>query len=112
MKQPVKLGELARAIEAPPSGNPDAEVTDVTHNSRDAKAGSLFAAVRGALLDAHKFIPQVMAQGALGVISEMDRPADFTGAWLKVDNIRRAMAIAATEVQHHPSYELQLVGIT
>jgi UDP-N-acetylmuramoyl-L-alanyl-D-glutamate--2,6-diaminopimelate ligase len=53
-----------------------------------------------------------MEQGAAGVISELERPADFTGAWLQVENVRRAMALAAAEVHHHPSRELQLTGIT
>jgi len=88
------------------------EVTDVTHNSRQAGKGSLFVAVRGELFDAHKFIPQVMQQGAVGVISELERPANFTGAWIQVENIRRAMALAAAEVHHHPARELNLVGIT
>ena len=34
-------------------------------------------AVRGELFDAHKFVPQVMEQGAVGVISEQERPAEF-----------------------------------
>ena len=62
------------------SGNLNSEVTDVTHDSRHAKEGSLFTAVRGELFDAHKFIPQVMQQGAVGVISELARPDDFSGA--------------------------------
>jgi UDP-N-acetylmuramoyl-L-alanyl-D-glutamate--2,6-diaminopimelate ligase len=94
------------------SGEPGTVITDVTHDSRQAKEGSLFAAVRGELFDAHKFVAQVMQQGAAGVISELDRPADFNGAWIKVENIRRAMALAAAEVHHHPSRELNLVGIT
>ena len=53
-----------------------------------------------------------MEAGALGVISELERPADFHGAWLQVSNVRRAMALAAAEVHHHPSRELQLVGVT
>src|SRR5437763_13926341 len=77
-----------------------------------AGQGSLFVAVRGELLDAHKFIPQVMQQGAVGVISELERPANFTGAWIQVENVRRAMALVAAEVHHHPSRELNLVGIT
>ena len=64
------------------------------------------------MFDAHKFVPQVMEQGAVGVISESPRPEKFNGAWLQVENIRRAMALAAAEVHHHPSRELQLVGIT
>ena len=87
-------------------------ITDVTHDSRQARQGSLFAAVRGELLDAHKFIPQVIGQGAVGVISELERPNDFTGTWIQVEDIRRAMALAAAEVHHHPSRELNLVGIT
>ena len=110
--QPIRLGDLAAGIDATLTGDPDAAVTDVTHDSRDARPGSLFAAVRGALLDAHKFIPQVMQLGAVGVISELERPADFNGAWLHVEDVRRAMALAAAEIQDHPSRELQLVGIT
>jgi UDP-N-acetylmuramyl-tripeptide synthetase len=53
-----------------------------------------------------------MQQGAVGVISELERPADFAGAWIEVTEIRRAMALAAAEVHDHPSRELQLVGIT
>jgi UDP-N-acetylmuramoyl-L-alanyl-D-glutamate--2,6-diaminopimelate ligase len=110
--QPVTLKQVAAATGGNLSGDENFVVTDVSHDSRRAGPGSLFVAVRGGLLDAHKFIPQVIAQGALGVISELDRPADFNGAWLRVDNVRRAMALAAAEVHHHPSRELQLVGIT
>ena len=100
-------------------------VTDVVHDSRQARQGTLFAAVRGELFDAHKFIPQVIKQGAAGVISESEPPAEWSSrgdsqsgrglapaAWLQVENIRRAMALAAAEVHHHPSRELKLVGIT
>jgi UDP-N-acetylmuramoyl-L-alanyl-D-glutamate--2,6-diaminopimelate ligase len=111
-KQSVTLKQVADATAGELSGDENAVVTDVSHDSRRTGSGSLFVAVRGGLFDAHKFIPQVMAQGALGVISELERPGDFDGAWLRVDNVRRAMALAAAEVHHHPSRELQLVGIT
>jgi UDP-N-acetylmuramoyl-L-alanyl-D-glutamate--2,6-diaminopimelate ligase len=111
-RKTVTLGDLARVTEGELSGEPGTVITDITHDSRQAKEGTLFAAVRGELFDAHKFITQVMQQGSAGVISELDRPADFNGAWIKVENIRRAMALAAAEVHHHPSRELDLVGIT
>ena len=111
-KKLVTVRDVARVAEAEAFGPSDAVVTDVTHDSRQAKAGTLFSAIRGELFDAHKFIPQVMQQGAEGVISEAEKPADFTGAWIQVKNIRRAMALAAAEVHHHPSRELNLVGIT
>jgi len=110
--QPVSAGEVAAASQGTLSGDAKAAITDVTHDSRQAKAGSLFAAVRGELFDAHKFIPQVMQQGAVGVISELARPSDFQGVWIQVEDIRRAMAVAAAAVHRHPSHELKLAGIT
>ena len=53
-----------------------------------------------------------MSQGAAGVLSERAAPDDFPGVWLQVENIRRAMALAAAAIHHHPSRELQLTGIT
>ena len=110
--QPIPLTRIAEATYGNLTGGENLLVTDVSHDSRQAGPGVLFVAIRGALLDAHKFIPQVMAAGAVGVISEQERPQDFQGGWLQVDNVRCAMAPAAAEVHRHPSRELQLVGIT
>ncbi len=109
---PITLKDIATITEAIASGPLSTELLDVTHDSRQAKPGSLFVAIRGELFDAHKFIPQVIAQDAAGVLSEQAAPPGFEGAWLQVENVRRAMALAAAAVQHHPSRELQLVGIT
>ncbi len=111
-KLPVTLKRIAKATGGALTGDENIQVTDVTHNSRQAGPGALFVAVRGALVDAHKFIPQVMEQGAAGVISEQAPPENFSGAWLQVENVRRVMALAAAAVHHHPSRELQLAGIT
>src|SRR5436190_16905738 len=114
--QPISLSttiqKIADVTDARLLGDSNTEVTEVTHDSRQIQPGGLFVAVRGELFDAHKFVPQVMAQGAAGVISEEAALERFPGAWLQVDNVRRAMALAAAEVQHHPSRELQLVDIT
>ncbi|MFN2492816.1 MAG: UDP-N-acetylmuramoyl-L-alanyl-D-glutamate--2,6-diaminopimelate ligase [Pyrinomonadaceae bacterium] len=115
------MKQIAATTSGKLSGDPTVVVTDVTHDSRLAGPGSLFVAVRGGLMDAHKFIPEVIKQGAVGVISELNSleqlplqrevvPANF--AWIQVENVRRAMALAAAEVHHHPSRELKLVGIT
>src|SRR2546423_4343271 len=53
-----------------------------------------------------------MEQGAVGILSELVRPDDFDGAWIQVNDVRRAMALAAAEVHHHPARELNLAGIT
>jgi UDP-N-acetylmuramoyl-L-alanyl-D-glutamate--2,6-diaminopimelate ligase len=114
---PVILKQIAEVTDGKLSGDGGVIVTDVTHDSRRAGPGSLFVAVRGELFDAHKFVPQVIEQGAVGVMSELEPATELHSpnapfAWLQVENVRRAMALAAAEVQHHPSRELQLVGIT
>ena len=108
----VTIREIAERTEGKLTGEGATVITDVSHDSSRAKQGCLFAAVRGSLFDAHKFVAQVMAQGAAGVLSELPVPDGFAGVWLQVADIRRAMALAAADVQHHPSMELQLVGIT
>lgn len=108
----IKLGEVARAVSGRLTGDENARVTDVTHDSRQAREGALFVAIRGAALDGHRFVEQVMKQGAVGVISELEPPEGFRGAWLQVNDARRALAQAAAEVHRHPSREIKLVGIT
>ena len=108
----VTLADVARATGAELSGDGDAAVIDVTHDSRQAREGFLFVAIRGERFDANRFVPEVMGQGAAGVVSELERPADFAGAWLRVADARAALASAAAEVHRHPSRELKLVGIT
>src|SRR5213594_2001354 len=121
----MTLNEVASAIGAQVIGDGSASVTDVTHDSRQVGNGSLFVAIRGELFDAHKFIPQVIEQGAVGIVSELEPSAEWRAltesqsgrglapaAWIQVENVRRAMAVAAAEVHRHPSRELNLVGIT
>jgi len=126
VNKPITLKQIAEVTGAKLSGDGSTVVTDVSHDSRRVGPGSLFVAVKGGLFDAHKFIPQVIEQGAVGVISELEPPEKWQSgelesgrgitpasfAWLQVENVRRAMALAAAEVHHHPSRELQLAGIT
>ena len=106
------LSEIAVSISAELSGPGESRAVDVTHDSRQARQGTLFAAIRGATVDGHRFIDDVMRRGAVGVISESDRPADFTGAWLKVPDARVALAKAASIINGNPSHKLDLVGVT
>ena len=108
----VTLGEVARAVGGELAGDERASVSDVTHDSRQVRGGSLFVAIRGANVDARRFIDDALRQGASGGVSEGERPEGCTGSWLRVEDPRRALALAAAEVHGHPSRELRLVGIT
>ena len=120
------LADLANEIRAvAASGNLTAEAVDVTHDSRACKPGSVFVALRGNRFDAHRFLPQAVGQGAVGVISEESAgagaallaslpasPTSSPTAWLQVENARAALALAAAAVYGHPSTRLKVVGIT
>ena len=111
-KENTTLQQLAEQLNARLSGDGSAIATDVTHDSRQAGEGTLFAAIKGATVDGHRFVDDVMRRGSVGIISEFDPPAEFSGAWLKVSDARQALAKAAAVINGNPSHQLDLVGIT
>jgi UDP-N-acetylmuramoyl-L-alanyl-D-glutamate--2,6-diaminopimelate ligase len=109
----LTLAELAKEIEAIASnGQLAVEALDVTHDSRGCSPGSVFVAIRGEKTDAHKFIPQAIAQGAIAVISESQCSNENVPAWIQVKNVRVALPRAAAAVHGHPAGRLKLVGVT
>ena len=111
-KRAVKVEEVSKQLGTEFTGEGVATVSDVTHDSRQAREGTLFVAIKGHTMDGHRFIDDVMRRGASGVISEYDPPANFDGAWLKVKDAREALAKAAAVINGHPSHQLDLVGVT
>ncbi|MCS6873486.1 MAG: UDP-N-acetylmuramoyl-L-alanyl-D-glutamate--2,6-diaminopimelate ligase [Pyrinomonadaceae bacterium] len=107
-----KVGELARRINAKLYGDAEMTVLDVTHDSRQAREGYIFVAIRGLTVDGNRFVSDVMRRGAVGVISELEPPVGFQGVWLQVKNARIALAEAADFIHYSPSRGLKLVGIT
>jgi UDP-N-acetylmuramyl-tripeptide synthetase len=108
----VSTGAVASALNATFSGNADIPVSDVTHDSRQAGAGTLFVAIKGLTMDGHRFVDDVMRRGAAGVISEFHAPEDFPGAWLKVSDARESLAKAASVINGEPSHQLDLIGVS
>ena len=109
-----KLNQLLASITATNvTGNPDVEITAVTADSRQAKPGSLFIAVKGVAVDAHKFIPQVVEAGAAAVVCE-DLPEHLSPAvtYVQVPDSTIALAHLASAWYDHPSSKLRLVGVT
>ena len=51
-------------------GSIDKEITALECDSRKANAGTLFVAIPGVTVDAHKFIPEVVKAGASAIVCE------------------------------------------
>lgn len=109
----LTVGDLAIQLKADFDGDSaQNEACDVTHDSRQIREGWIFAAIKGFASDGHQFVDEVLRRGAVGIISEQPKPADFHGAWLKVGNARAALAQAANFLNGEPSRRLKLVGVT
>ncbi|MBK6724552.1 MAG: hypothetical protein IPG58_15165 [Acidobacteria bacterium] len=112
IQENITVKQVADALAADVFGETNGSAMDVTHDSRAAREGTLFVAIKGSTVDGHRFVDDVMRRGAAGIISEFDPPADFAGAWVKVADAREALARAASVVYGEPSHKLDLVGIT
>ncbi len=88
-------------------GNTDQEVSSVVYDSRKVEEGSLFICIRGAVVDGHKFVPDVVAKGAKTLIVEepVEAPADVTV--IQVEDTRYAMAFISAAWFGHPAEEAE-----
>ena len=91
-------------------GSEDIFVRGVSQDSRTVAADDLFLAWTGVDSDAHDYVSNAVADGAIAAVVE--RPVDVDVPQLVVRDGRRAAAIAADVVLGSPSAEMTLVGIT
>ena len=109
----MKLSSLLEKLEYTcVQGNPQQEVTGVVYDSRKVTEGSLFICIRGAVVDGHKFVPDVVAKGAKVLVVEepVNAPSDVTV--IQVADTRYAMAFIAAAWFGHPAEKLKTIGIT
>jgi UDP-N-acetylmuramoyl-L-alanyl-D-glutamate--2,6-diaminopimelate ligase len=106
------LGELVQEIPGARlhGGDPALEIRDVRHDSRDVTPGDVFVARRGLAADGTQFAAQAVARGAAAVIA--DRPLAVPVPTLVAPDPDLALAIASSAVWRHPSFALDVVGIT
>ena len=75
----VSLAWVAMAVNGELRGasNPQQVINKVSTDTRDALDSTLFIALKGEQFDAHDFISQALAQGAIAVITQ--QPLDEAG---------------------------------
>ncbi len=102
----LRSADLLRELRGPG----DVAVQGVCQDSREARPGDLFLAWRGSSTDAHDFVGEAVANGAVAAVVE--RPVDVDVPQLVVDDGRRAAALAARAVLRSPDADLLMVGVT
>ncbi len=108
----MRLADLLAAVSLPLAGplakdQADLEIESLTLDSRNARAGSLFAALPGSRSDGRDFIPDALARGAVAVLAARGTrlPNGTTAALVTCENPRRWLAILASAF-HRPQPRL------
>jgi len=107
--EPQTVAGLAEVVGGELRGDGTAVVGDVTHDSRDAGPGVMFAAIRGFRVDGHSYAVGAAAQGAPLLV---ERWIDVEAPQIKVADSRLGLALVAAAVNGYPSERMAVVGIT
>jgi UDP-N-acetylmuramoyl-L-alanyl-D-glutamate--2,6-diaminopimelate ligase len=112
----LRLDELARELPmaADVAGDASALVWGVKHDSRAVRPGDLFVARRGEKADGARFVEDAVRRGASAVMAARGAlDAGRAGVpLLLVDDPAAALGYAASAVYGHPSFSLEVAGIT
>lgn len=94
-------------------GSTDVRVNALQIDSRKVQAGDCFIAIKGTAVDAHKFIAQVIEQGATSIICQT-LPAEIVEgvSYVVVADSSKALGQLASNYYANPSAEMKVVGIT
>jgi UDP-N-acetylmuramoyl-tripeptide--D-alanyl-D-alanine ligase len=104
------LGQLlAQLSGARVVGQPDVAITRVHTDTRSLQPGDLFVALKGERFDAHDFLPQAAAQGAVAAIAHSGLAGTrLTG--VEVPDTRRALGELA--LLWRQQFQLPLIAVT
>lgn len=108
-----KIFEIAEKVEgAVVVGDKYVECTSLERDSRKAKAGTLFVAIKGANFDGHDFLKDVKQKGAVAVLSEKDFTPPDGMTLIRVPNLEDALKTIAPYFHDYPAKKMRVIGIT
>ncbi|MFN8012532.1 MAG: UDP-N-acetylmuramoyl-L-alanyl-D-glutamate--2,6-diaminopimelate ligase [Holophagaceae bacterium] len=109
----MKFGDWIQGLEVVAGRGPmDAEVLDLTSDSREVRPGACFVALKGEKHDGAAFIPGVVARGATAVLCDGEAEVPPGIAFGVLADGRRTMADAARKLYGAPDERLALIGVT
>jgi UDP-N-acetylmuramoyl-L-alanyl-D-glutamate--2,6-diaminopimelate ligase len=109
----VRLHSLLEAAFAPGAvrvPDVDPEITDVMLDSREVVPGALFACVRGANQDGHRFAADAVTNGAAALLVDHDLAQSVPQ--VVVSDVRAALGPVSAACFGHPSHRLTMAGVT
>jgi UDP-N-acetylmuramoyl-L-alanyl-D-glutamate--2,6-diaminopimelate ligase len=93
-------------------GEAGRDIQGLAYSSKSVEPGFLFAALKGEKSDGLDFIAEAEARGAVVILSEWPRPEGCRLDWVRAEDAREALALAAANFYGHPSLRLKTIGVT
>ena len=97
-------------------GNLEINITNISSDSRLIKENGLFFAITGYVLKGTDFIDSAIKNGATCVVVEPDVDLNLLNypnvTFIKLDSIRRNLALCSCNLYDNPSKKLKLIGVT
>ena len=85
-------------------------ISDVISDSRDVKAGTLFACIKGENSDGHNFVETAEKKGACALLCEREVDSDLPQIIVK--RVRDFLGETAALVYDNPAEKLLMIGVT
>lgn len=107
----IRVGDIVAAVSGKLAwGDENLLVNQVVTDSREVKEGALFVPLIGERVDAHRFIPDVLLQGASCVFSSDHGIQGASGAGIYVEDTLRALQDLAA--WYRSLFTMPVIGIT
>lgn len=105
----ARIAESCNGVYMGPESEKDTVIRGVVTDSRQVEAGFLFIPIKGARVDGHDFIPDVLEQGAAAVLSEK-----------KLENCKKPYILIGSGEQalkdiakfHRSNLNIPIIGVT
>ena len=95
------------------AGNMDIVVSNIVFDSRLVSKDDVFVAVKGTLVDGHKYIGKAIDSGAMAIVcTELPKDLAKGITYVEVRDSAEALGIMASNFYDKPSEKLKLVGVT
>lgn len=108
-----ELTDILEGLEASITGRKNRIVTGLAYDSRAARTGNVFIAIKGELTDGHKFIDRAIENGAMVIVHDHDLEHyrdEIT--YVRVKSSREAMPHLAARFYYFPADEMLTIGVT
>ena len=108
------MGDLPGAkLYSSDRGPSNHKIEHLAYDSRQVEPGSLFVAIRGYLVDGHRYLQEAIFRGATAaVVEDIESTRHVSIPLVLVADSRQALAVLANRFYGYPSRRLTMIGVT